>query len=47
MNWYFESSCKVSVMGVSNGAPNNGINADWGIPRGFAALHTPAGYAGR
>ena len=34
-------------MGVSYGAPNNGINADWGIPRGFAALHTPAGYAGR
>jgi hypothetical protein len=26
---------------------NNGMNADWGIPRGFAALHTPAGYAGR
>jgi len=23
------------------------MNADWGIPRGFAALHTPAGYAGR
>ena len=26
---------------------NNGMNADWGIPRGFAALHTPAGYAHR
>jgi len=36
-----------AIMGVNWGKANKRMNTDRGIPRGSAALHTPAGYARR